>query len=163
MLQNLGFLLWCVKQLICFPVVFLFQSSLDWLGKKPTSCFSFRVFSRIFRKDWMIIWKRSACSFQGGYQHKNIVQVKVIQAVSNKAQKQFWGSNGIRSHDLRDTGAMLYQSRWSLRIFLGFVCNCLSYFITARITFTCIYSLSAVHSYDLYHMHIRILYWHQES
>ena len=25
------------------------------------------------------------------------------------AQKQFWGSNGIRTHDLRDTGAMLYR------------------------------------------------------
>ena len=37
------------------------------------------------------------------------------------------------------------------RIFLGFICNCLSYFITTRITFTCI---STVHSYDLYHIHI---------
>ena len=29
--------------------------------------------------------------------------------VTNKAQKKFWGSNGIQTHDLRDTGAMLYQ------------------------------------------------------
>ena len=27
----------------------------------------------------------------------------------NKAQKKFWGSNGIRTHELRDTGAMLYR------------------------------------------------------
>ena len=30
-------------------------------------------------------------------------------AVTKKAQKQFWGSNGIRTHDLHDTDAMLYQ------------------------------------------------------
>ena len=35
--------------------------------------------------------------------------------VVDKAQKKFWGSNGIRTHDLRDTGAMLYRlSLWSL-------------------------------------------------
>ena len=28
---------------------------------------------------------------------------------TNKVQKKFWGSNGIWTHDLRDTGAMLYQ------------------------------------------------------
>ena len=27
----------------------------------------------------------------------------------NKAQNKFWGSNGIWTHDLHDTGAMLYQ------------------------------------------------------
>ena len=26
-----------------------------------------------------------------------------------KPRKKFWGSNGIRTHDLRDTGATLYQ------------------------------------------------------
>ena len=31
-------------------------------------------------------------------------------------------------------------SRWSLRFFSRFLCNCLSCFITARITFTCILS-----------------------
>ena len=35
-----------------------------------------------------------------------------------------------------------------------FICNCLSYFITARITFTWQYSLSAVQSYDLHHIHV---------
>ena len=29
--------------------------------------------------------------------------------VTNKAQNKFWGSIWIRTHDLRDTGAMLYQ------------------------------------------------------
>ena len=83
-----------------------------------------------------------------------------------------WNSNPW----LRDTGAMLYQlsSKTSseagqvrvqlipviwreLRIgafFLGFICNCLSYFITARIDHFHLYSLSAVHSYYLYHIHI---------
>ena len=28
--------------------------------------------------------------------------------VTKKAQKKFWGSNRIRTHDLRDTDAMLY-------------------------------------------------------
>ena len=28
---------------------------------------------------------------------------------SYKALQNFWGSNRIRTHDLRDTGAMLYQ------------------------------------------------------
>ena len=35
--------------------------------------------------------------------------MKVILAVTNKAQKKFWGSKGIRTHDIRDIGAMLYQ------------------------------------------------------
>ena len=31
-----------------------------------------------------------------------------------------------------------FESHWSLRVFLGFICDCLSYFMTARLTFTCI-------------------------
>ena len=34
---------------------------------------------------------------------------EVTLAVTNKAQKTFWVSNGIQTHDLCDTGAMLYQ------------------------------------------------------
>ena len=30
-------------------------------------------------------------------------------AVTYKAQKKFWGSNGIRTHDLRDPVAILYR------------------------------------------------------
>ena len=57
------------------------------------------------------------------------IQVKVILAVmkeevTNKAQKKFWGSNGIR---------ILLEPQIFFR---GFICNCLSYFITARSTFT---------------------------
>ena len=33
---------------------------------------------------------------------------EVTAAVTNKAQKLFWSSNGIRTHDLRDTDTMLY-------------------------------------------------------
>ena len=47
-----------------------------------------------------------------------------------------------------------FESRWSVRIFWGgFICNCLSYFITVRITFTCmqcthmIFIIYAHHSY----------------
>ena len=45
-------------------------------------------------------------------------------------------------------------SCWSFRIFSGRLCNCLSYFMTARITFTCILYHRPVHTYDLYHTHI---------
>ena len=34
---------------------------------------------------------------------------EVASAVINKVQKKFWGSNAIRTHDVRDTCAMLYQ------------------------------------------------------
>ena len=36
---------------------------------------------------------------------------EVTKAVTNKAQKKFWGSNGMRIHDLHNTGVMLYQFR----------------------------------------------------
>ena len=50
------------------------------------------------------------------------MQVKVIfavvkqllKAVAKKAQKKIWGSNGIETHDLCDTGAMLYQLSYSV-------------------------------------------------
>ena len=49
-----------------------------------------------------------------------------VVAVTNKAQKKFRSSNGIQTHDLCDTGEMLYQlsyeasleaDHWSLRFF----------------------------------------------
>ena len=43
------------------------------------------------------------------YKWKWSSQLWTNLAVTNKAQKKFWGSNRIRTHDLRDTGAMLYQ------------------------------------------------------
>ena len=39
---------------------------------------------------------------------RDLRSCEVTEAVTNKAQKKFWGSNGIRTHDLHDTGAMLY-------------------------------------------------------
>ena len=39
------------------------------------------------------------------------LRYEVTKAVTNKAQKQFWGSNGIQTHDLHNTGEMLYQFR----------------------------------------------------
>ena len=35
---------------------------------------------------------------------RDLRSCEVTWAVTNKAQKKFWGSNGIRTHDLRDTG-----------------------------------------------------------
>ena len=40
--------------------------------------------------------------------------------------------------------------------FLGFLCNFFGCFITARITFTPVYSLSAVRTCDLWHIHISL-------
>ena len=34
------------------------------------------------------------------------ISVSFGKAVTNKAQKRFWCSNGVRTHDLRDTGAV---------------------------------------------------------
>ena len=69
--------------------------------------------------------------------HKNATcfsQVKVIIVVTNKAQKKCWGSNRIWTFN-----SIQSESRWSLIIFSKlYICNCLSYFITVRITFTCI-------------------------
>ena len=57
------------------------------------------------------------------------MQVKVIlaviyeatKAVAKKAQKKSWSfmPNGIRTHDLRDTGAMLYQLSYEASLEAG--------------------------------------------
>ena len=70
----------------------------------------------------------------------------VTSAVTKKAQKTFWGSNRIQTHDLHDTGVML--SYWlsyealleagqvepvgASEFVLGFICNYLSYYIKLR-------------------------------
>ena len=46
-------------------------------------------------------------------------RTEATEAVANKAQKQFWGSNGIRTHALRDTGAMLYQLSYEASLEAG--------------------------------------------
>ena len=38
----------------------------------------------------------------------------------------------------KKSGLYMIKIIWVSEIFLGFICNCLSYFITAKITFTCI-------------------------
>ena len=43
----------------------------------------------------------------------------VTKAVTNKAWKTFWGSSGIRTHDLCDTGAMLYQLSYEASLEAG--------------------------------------------
>ena len=37
----------------------------------------------------------------------------------NKAQKKLWGSNRIRTHDLRNTGVMLYQLHYEVSLEAG--------------------------------------------
>ena len=116
----------------------------------------------------------------------------MIWQLSLQIQKKFWGSNGIRTHALRDTGAMpatnslrrirtkprglvrmrrRLATKWAIRILVGsrskcefnlypwyeendIMCNCLSYFITVRITFTCssalVWSLSHTHNVILF-------------
>ena len=66
--------------------------------------------------------------------------------VANKAQKKFWGSNGIGTHDLCNTSAMLYQLSYeaSLEAGMKLLHNCEDHFNW--------YSLSAMHSYGLYHV-----------
>ena len=34
---------------------------------------------------------------------------EATKAVAKKTQKKFWGFNGIQTHNLHDTGAMLYR------------------------------------------------------
>ena len=41
--------------------------------------------------------------------------IKATKAVTKIAQKQFWGFNWIRTHDLGDTDAMLYQLSHSMK------------------------------------------------
>ena len=43
---------------------------------------------------------------------RDLHSCEVTYAVTNKAQKKFWGSNGIQTHDLRDTSAMFYRLRY---------------------------------------------------
>ena len=49
----------------------------------------------------------------------DIRSYEATKAVAKKAQKKFWGSNGIWTHDLRDTGAMLYQLTYDASLEAG--------------------------------------------
>ena len=42
------------------------------------------------------------------YKWSDLHSCEATKTVAKKVQKQFWGSNGIRTHDLHNTGAMLY-------------------------------------------------------
>ena len=50
---------------------------------------------------------------------RNTCSCVATKAVANKALKKFWGFNGIRTHDLRDTGAMLYQLSYEASLEAG--------------------------------------------
>ena len=50
---------------------------------------------------------------------RDLRSYEVTWAVTNKAQKKIWGSNEIRTHDLRDTGAMLYQLSYEASLEAG--------------------------------------------
>ena len=58
---------------------------------------------------------------------------------SYKQSPEFWGSNRIQTHDLSDTGVIML-----------FICNCLSYYTTANISFSIRSSLIGFLSYILH-------------
>ena len=58
----------------------------------------------------MCIWYESyICTADKEYKWSDLRSCEATKAVAKKVQKTFWGSNGIRTHDLHNTGAMLYQ------------------------------------------------------
>ena len=44
---------------------------------------------------------------------------EATEAVVQEVQKQFWGFNWIQTHDLCDTGAMLYQLSYEASLGVG--------------------------------------------
>ena len=50
---------------------------------------------------------------------RDLCSYEVSWAVTKKAQKKFWGFNGIWTHDLRDTGAMLYRLSYEASLEAG--------------------------------------------
>ena len=71
---------------------------------------------------------------------------------TDEVQKKFWG---IRTHDLRDTGAMLYQLSNLFNQVTPIPLEPQNFFRALRVEdHFHLYSLSAVYSYDLYHIHI---------
>ena len=93
-----------------------------------------------------------------------------LTAVTNKAQKKFWGSNGIPTHDLHDTGAMLYQLSYEASLEAGQVwvqfipviwreCNLqlFSYFITSRITFSVAATLAKLLQEQSIHFYLLLI------
>ena len=55
---------------------------------------------------------------------------EVTKAVAKKAQKKFWGFNKIWTHDLCDTGAMLYQLSYETLQNLLLSVGALTYYLT---------------------------------
>ena len=45
--------------------------------------------------------------------------MKQLKQLQRKPRKKIWGSNEIRTHDLRDTGAMLYQLSYEASLEAG--------------------------------------------
>ena len=54
--------------------------------------------------------------------------------IENRSEPWSLARSSRASHRYR--GGHGFESRWSLNIFLGFICNYLSYFTTAKISFT---------------------------
>ena len=117
------------------------------------------------------------------YQGLNDVKCKIDFKVKNDHRSKFsnlsnwkeeaWknqGFNGIRTRDLRDTGAMLYQlgyeatnwergqfiefeSRWSPDFFRLLLSNCLNWKIYCD-DHSSLWSTTAVQIYDLFHIYL---------
>ena len=66
------------------------------------------------------LWHESYfCTADKEYEWKDRRSYEATKAVTKKAQKQFWGSNGIRTRDLRNTGAMLYRLSYEASLEAG--------------------------------------------
>ena len=50
---------------------------------------------------------------------RDLHSCEVTKAVTNKAQKKIWGSNGIQTHDLRRTCVMLHQLSYEASLEAG--------------------------------------------
>ena len=50
---------------------------------------------------------------------------EVTSAVTKKAQKKFWGSNGIRTHDLCNTAVVIFRVNWRVIVRWWYLILCL--------------------------------------
>ena len=89
----------------------------DLLGLRSELNYAFRD---IYNMLWSVYDKDSFSSYNGC---KIELAPDLLPARLHRASHRYRGGHG-------------FESRRSLRIFLGFICNCLGYFRTAKISFT---------------------------
>ena len=69
--------------------------------------------------------------------------INIIELAPDLLPERLHSSVGRASHRYRRGHG--FESRWSLEFILGFICNCFSYFTTAKISFTSILYLQFTH------------------